>query len=100
MKLSQGSALLLVALLAGIAACSARKNQQRPAQGATGMPVEMSSMAITFYNSGKCLVGLSGCCCRASRAFNLCAKVACMAAALLKHYHQKYQKHVHHAHVA
>jgi hypothetical protein len=51
MKLRQGSALLLVALLAGIAACSARKNQQRPAQGATGKPVEMSSMAITFYNS-------------------------------------------------
>jgi len=54
----KGSALLVVALLAGAAVCQARKTQQRPAQGATGQPVEMSSMAITFYNSGKCLVTL------------------------------------------
>lgn len=52
----KGSALLVVALLAGAAVCQARKTQQRPAQGATGQPVEMSSMAITFYNSGKCLI--------------------------------------------
>lgn len=69
MKLKQGSALLLVALLAGIAACSARKTQQRPAQGATGQPVEMSSMAITFYNSGKCLVAAILLCCRVPARF-------------------------------
>jgi hypothetical protein len=49
----KGSALLIVALVATVGMAAARKTQQRPAQGATGQPVEMSSMAITFYNSGK-----------------------------------------------
>lgn len=49
----KGAALLIVALVATVGMAAARKTQQRPAQGATGQPVEMSSMAITFYNSGK-----------------------------------------------
>lgn len=53
MKLRHSSAVLLMALLGCAVSVSARKTQQRPAQGATGQPVEMSSMAITFYNSGK-----------------------------------------------
>ena len=68
MKLRQGTAALLVALLACIAACSARKTQHRPTQGATGQPVEMSSMAITFYNSGMCLEAPPDGCLPGSRA--------------------------------
>jgi ABC-type glycerol-3-phosphate transport system substrate-binding protein len=56
----KGSALVLVALLAGIAACSARRAQQSSLEGATGKPVEMSSMAITFYNSGELVCGALG----------------------------------------
>lgn len=81
MKVRQGTALLLVALVAGIAVCSARKTQQRPAQGATGQPVEMSSMAITFYNSGKCLVVFILLCCRVpARSFNLRKFRSCLHA--------------------
>jgi hypothetical protein len=55
MKASRGAVLALLALGAALAvsqAAKAAKAQHRVTQ--TGGPVEMSSMAITFYNSGEC----------------------------------------------
>lgn len=49
MKLAWSASVALVALLAGIAVCQGKRAQAVQA----GAPVEMSSMAITFYNSGE-----------------------------------------------